>query len=487
MIDNQKMQDHDNSYWQKVFWQNLPIYIQILNAFFHEKGYTLVFIGDCLDKLSFKIPKGLIKKEIKNSGKFQVISQSQTYSIGFSDREDLLIKDDFPLIVFGDHSKTIKFVDNPFIIGADGVKLLKPNDTFNERFFYYFLFGVITDIKDYGRHFSLLRKGSLVKIGDKTIQNAVVRFLDDLENYNIKSGQTYFDAEIEAKIIALQTCQLKINDKINQYSYQYDLLKKLRQQILQDAVQGKLVPQDPNDEPASVLLERIKAEKEKLVREKKIKKEKPLPPIKQEEIPFEIPNNWVWCRLGELCFKITDGFHNTPPKIGSGIPYISATHVKSDKIDWENCDYVAENFHRELYHKAYPQKGELLVVNIGAGCATPAIIDVTYEFSFKNTAILKFNQELLYNSYLFYYFLLSRESIYDTLTQGGLQPFLSLKILNNITLPLPPRTEQDRIIAKITQLMTHCDELEQSVQQNQKYTQELLQVALKEALEPKIN
>ena len=87
---------------------------------------------------------------------------------------------------------------------------------------------------------------------------------------------------------------------INQFSYQLDLLKKLRQQILQDAIQGKLVPQDPNDEPASVLLERIKAEKERLVREKKIKKEKPLPPIKPEEIPFEIPEGWVWCRLGEI-------------------------------------------------------------------------------------------------------------------------------------------------------------------------------------------
>ena len=276
----------------------------------------------------------------------------------------------------------------------------------------------------------------------------------------------------------------KFYDFAGEQSIQLDLLKKLRQQILQDAVQGKLVPQDPNDEPAIKLLERIKAEKEKLVREKKVKKEKPLTPIKPEEIPFEIPESWVWCRLGEICFKITDGFHNTPPKIGSGIPYISATHVKSDKIDWENCDYVAENFHRELYNKAYPQKGELLVVNIGAGSATPAIIDVTYEFSFKNTAILKFNQELLCNNYLFYYFLLSRENIYDTLTQGGLQPFLSLKILNNITLPLPPRHEQNQIVAKIKQLMTLCDELEQSVQQNQKYTQELLQVALKEALEP---
>jgi type I restriction enzyme S subunit len=79
-----------------------------------------------------------------------------------------------------------------------------------------------------------------------------------------------------------------------------------------------------------------------------------LPEIKAEEIPFEIPNNWTWCRLGEVCLKITDGFHNTPPKISKGFPYISATHVKSDKIDWNNCHFVAEQYHRELWNKTYP-------------------------------------------------------------------------------------------------------------------------------------
>src|SRR5690606_26356035 len=124
-------------------------------------------------------------------------------------------------------------------------------------------------------------------------------------------------------------------------THQIDLVKQLRQTFLREAMQGKLVPQDPNDEPASVLLEKIKDEKERLIKEKKIKKQKPLPPITEDEIPFEIPENWVWCRLGEICFKITDGFHNTPPKVSEGFPYIAATHVKTDSIDWDNCHYVA--------------------------------------------------------------------------------------------------------------------------------------------------
>jgi type I restriction enzyme S subunit len=263
----------------------------------------------------------------------------------------------------------------------------------------------------------------------------------------------------------------------NELTHQLSLVKQLRQAFLREAMQGKLVPQNPADGHAKDLLAHIKAEKAKLG-----KKEKPLPTIKPEEIPFEIPEGWVWCRLGEVCEKITDGFHNTPPKALEGYPYISATHVKSDKIDWENCSFVAEKYHRELYSKATPQKGELLVVNIGAGCGTPAIIDVDFEFSFKNTAILKFNQNLISNKLLFYYFILRKEQIYEDLTKGGLQPFLSLKILNDLLLPLPPVAEQNHIIEKLNFIMDSCQELEKTIQHCNSVTEQSLQQVLREAL-----
>ena len=290
----------------------------------------------------------------------------------------------------------------------------------------------------------------------------------------------------------------KIDILSTELTHQLDLVKKLRQQLLQDAVQGKLVEQNPKDlpnrqadEPASELLKKIKAEKLNSPAFKGRAKEKELPPIKPEDlpagkagIPFEIPENWKWCRLGEICTKITDGFHNTPPKVSEGIPYIAATQVKSDKIDWDNCNYVDEKYHRELYIKAYPQKGELLVVNIGAGCGTPALIDVDFEFSFKNTAILKFNQNLISNKLLFYYFLLRKDEIYAELTKGGLQPFLSLKILNEIDFPLPPIAEQNRIVQKIDELMQYCNDLEASIKQSESQNEKLLQQVLREALQP---
>jgi type I restriction enzyme S subunit len=315
--------------------------------------------------------------------------------------------------------------------------------------------------------------------GRGTVRQAL-RF-EDLCNIVLSIPEYTEQEKLFKKLI---NSQEKSNNLSTELTHQLELVKKLRQQFLQDAVQGRFdfAQRPAGEETGAELLKKIKAEKQKLIAVGKLKKEKELPPIKTEEIPFNIPEGWVWCRLGEICTKITDGFHNTPPKVPDGYPYIAATQVKSDKIDWDNCSYVDEKYHRELYVKAFPQKGELLVVNIGAGCGTPAIIDVCFEFSFKNTAILKFNQSLISNKLLFYYFLSSKKQIYAELTKGGLQPFLSLKILNEIEFPLPPYEEQTRIVKKLDELMQTCDAIEASIKESSAQNEKLLQQVLREAL-----
>ncbi|QBN20521.1 restriction endonuclease subunit S [Flavobacterium nackdongense] len=326
------------------------------------------------------------------------------------------------------------------------------------------------------------------KISSKE-QNEFVTSFKNIEK--AKNLHSLFD-----KINEVESLFLNSKEIVNELTHQLDLIKQLRQAFLREAMQGKLLAPSPLEraggEDGQQLLAKIKAEKAKLIAENlpagkagKLKKEKELPPITDEEIPFEIPKHWAWCRLGEICNKVTDGFHNTPPKVSSGFPYIAATQVKSDKIDWDNCNYVEEKFHRELYNKTTPKKGEILVVNIGAGCGTPSIIDVDFEFSFKNTAILKFNQDLIYNKYLFYYFILRKDEFYINLTKGGLQPFLSLKILNEIDFPLPPLHEQEQIVNKLGELMSFCDSLEQSIKESQAYNEMLLQQVLREALQGK--
>jgi type I restriction enzyme S subunit len=286
------------------------------------------------------------------------------------------------------------------------------------------------------------------------------------------------------KTIVYELLKLKnYSDNISsELLFQQTLVKKLRQQLLQDAVKGKLVEQSLKDEPGSVLLNQIKAEKAKLIVDKKLKKEKELTPIKPDEIPFEIPKNWAWCRLGEICTKVTDGFHNTPNKLSEGEIYISATHIREDGIKWNDCLYVSEKDHKELYKKAYPKRGEILITNRGAGCGTPVIIDIDEEFSFQNAALIGFNQKLISNKYLYYFILKSRDEIMQTFVNGGLQPMLSNIVLSTIPIPLPPLIEQNRIVQKLDEVMLYCNELEESITESEFQNEKLLQQVLQEAL-----
>ena len=145
-----------------------------------------------------------------------------------------------------------------------------------------------------------------------TEQLNILNFLNDFENENLKSDGYYFNQEVEEKVVRLHISQLKGSEISYELTHQLSLVKKLRQQLLQDAVQGKLVEQDLNDEPASELLEKIKAEKEQLIKAGKTKKEKELSAFKEDEIPFKIPEDWVWCRLGEICTKIFSRLQRRP-------------------------------------------------------------------------------------------------------------------------------------------------------------------------------
>ena len=187
-----------------------------------------------------------------------------------------------------------------------------------------------------------------------------------------------------------------------------ELLKK---SILQEVVQGKLVPQDPSDESASVLLERIRAEKEQLIKAGKIKRDKhesvifrrdnshyeKLDGIERcidDEIPFEIPDSWAYCRLGTILYKLTDGTHSRPKYVDSGIPFISVKDVSSGTLDFSNCKFITEEEHNELYKRCNPEYGDILLIKVGT-TGIPVVVDTTDEFSvFVSVALLKFNQEL---------------------------------------------------------------------------------------------
>ena len=241
----------------------------------------------------------------------------------------------------------------------------------------------------------------------------------------------------------------------------------LKRSILQEAIQGKLVPQDPTDEPASVLLERIRAEKQKLIAEGKIKKDKhesvnfrrdnshyeKLDRIERcidDEIPFDIPDSWAYCRLGTILHKLTDGTHSRPKYVDSGIPFISVKDVSSGTLDFSNCKFITEEEHNELYKRCNPEYGDILLTKVGT-TGIPVIVDTTDEFSvFVSVALLKFNQKLLHNEYLIHLInspLVQRQA--EENTRGVGNKNWVMRDISNTLIAIPPLAEQIRIVEKL--------------------------------------
>lgn len=251
-------------------------------------------------------------------------------------------------------------------------------------------------------------------------------------------------------------------DKLEQQAKKLDgeIFDKLKKSILQYAIRGKLVPQDSSDEPASVLLSKIKAEKEKLIKEGKIKKEKPLSPITDSEKPFDIPDSWQWVRLGELATKFTDGTHSTPKYVLAGVPFLSVKDMSRGFLDFSNTKFISEEEHEILYKRCNPEKGDLLITKVGT-TGIPVIVDTDKQFSlFVSVALMKFSKRYLDVNFL-------KELINSPLVQQQAQENTRgvgnknwvLDDIRNTIVPLPPLNEQKRIVARIEQLFAEIDKI----------------------------
>ncbi len=239
---------------------------------------------------------------------------------------------------------------------------------------------------------------------------------------------------------------------------------ELRKAILQLAVMGRLVPQNPNDPPAGELLKEIESEKQRLVKAGRIKQPKPLPPIKPEDVPYELPQGWEWVRFGGITFQITDGAHHTPTYIKEGIPFLSVKDMSSGSLDFSDTRFISPEQHKELIKRCYPQKGDLLLTKVGT-TGIPVLVDVDCEFSiFVSVALIKFPKHLLSGEFLSWLVkapLVKKQS--EDGTEGVGNKNLVLRKIANFILPLPSLPEQHRIVARIDQLMARCDTLDQKI------------------------
>ena len=238
-------------------------------------------------------------------------------------------------------------------------------------------------------------------------------------------------------------------------------IDQLKQTILQLAVMGKLVSQDPDDEPASVLLKRIQVEKARLVAEGKIKKDKPLARIADEEKPFGLPKSWEWVRLGEVLNKITDGTHHSPTNTATGdFKYISAKNIKPWGLDLTDVTYVTAEVHQEIYSRCDPELGDVLYIKDGATTGIGTINSLSEPFSMLSSVALLKPSLGIKNTYLLK--TMVAPLFYDEIRAGMTGVAITrvtLSKLNDAIIPFPPLAEQHRIVVQVDKTMALCDAL----------------------------
>jgi type I restriction enzyme S subunit len=227
----------------------------------------------------------------------------------------------------------------------------------------------------------------------------------------------------------------------------------LPKSILQAAVQGKLVPQDIHDEPASVLLERIRAEKARLVKEGKIKKEKPLSPITEDEIPYDLPEGWVWCRFGDIIIQNIGG--GTPSKQNpaywnGNIPWASVKDLTGTILN-KTQDCITELGLKESSSNLIPADSIIVCTRMGLGKIAINTIPVAINQDLRALIISRMNIDLRY--VIAYYKTLNIRG------EGTTVKGISIEELHNMLFPLPPVAEQQRIVAKVNELMALCEEI----------------------------
>ena len=237
-----------------------------------------------------------------------------------------------------------------------------------------------------------------------------------------------------------------------------NLITQTKSKILDLAIHGKLVPQDPNDEPAEELLKRIATSDNR-----------PYKKLSGDEIPFELPKTWIWQKLPDLCsIPITDGTHKTPTYSDkeNGIPFLSSKDVTSGEIDWTKIKYITKELHEELYKRLAPQKNDILLAKNGTTGIAALVKDNTVFDIYVTLALIRPISKIIYPQYLLYIInsQFCKNQFNDHLTGIGV-PNLHLVDINKTVIPLPPLSEQQRIVLKIEELFEYTDIINISIKE----------------------
>ena len=244
-------------------------------------------------------------------------------------------------------------------------------------------------------------------------------------------------------------------EKLEQFNAKFP--EDMKKSILQYAIQGKLVEQRAEEGTAEELYQQIQAEKQHLIAEKKIKKEKTLPEIAEDEVPFDIPESWKWCRLSDI-IDVRDGTHDSPKYVPEGIPLITSKNLSNGIIDYGNVKYITQEDADKINARSMVEDDDILFAMIGS-IGNPVLVKKDREFCIKNMALFKkFADTDIFMQYMYWFFFYAQYKLKKE-ASGGVQSFISLSRFREYLVPLPPFAEQKRIVAKIEELQPLCERL----------------------------
>ena len=404
--------------------------------------------------LSYEQPTKYIVNDTnyKPTYKTPVLTAGKSFILGYTNETDNIF-DDLPVIIFDDFTTESKFVDFPFKVKSSAMKILHINqDLVLPKYAFYLMQATEIDHDNHQRYWMSTYSQEIISLPPLSEQ---IKIIETVENL--------FDL----------TQSVETNSQNLKNS-----IKTTKSKILDLAIRGKLVPQDPNDEPASVLLERIRAEKEELIKQGKIKRDKKESVIfkgddnsyyrltsdnKRYDVsaPFDLPDCWEWTTFPTVAHvelgKTLDKVKNT----GTYYPYLRSVNVQWGYVDLS--DVKEMKFEPEEIERYTIKKNDLLICeggDVGRCCVWNKNESILYQNAIHR---VRFYNSINCNFYMYFMMYLEAKGTLKRISNGVTIKHLTNTVLTNITIPLPPLAEQERIVNAVETLFAQIDKIAEQI------------------------
>lgn len=426
-------------------------------------GWTEEKIVDLIHSIS------LSRKKIKTSnynkiGKIPIIDQSKKFIVGYTDNLESLINVSDPLIVFGDHTRIVKYIDFDFAPGADGTKVLKIDERIIPKYFYYYLKSIKLENLGYSRHFKILKKEMIVFPNDKHIQVKIVKKLDYLLD-NIESKKKEI-LQLENKIMSNLLPNPKSRNGMGTIP---PIIRTSFEYVLEQAMNGEFFENYENPEFTQNYFSILQKKQPKIATE--INSEKNLLSninknfIQSHPLDEYLPKGWIWSELDVLCTKLTDGTHFSPKNYAKGdYLYLTAKNIRPFHLDLSKITYIGKEDHESIYSRCNPQKGDVLYIKDGVTTGIAVVNELDCEFSMLSSVALLKPEKIIDPYFLMYY--LNSPIVFNRMVgrmSGAAITRITLQKIKKIEVRLPPIDIQRKIVKKMSNFEKEFTEIKKKI------------------------